>query len=188
MIQKFSFYNLRFAIFILHFAIISPLAGCSSVSLPSLPSLPWSSPSSQPNATAEALYKEGIEFFNNKRYVLAIDRFQKLRSEYPFAPEIVSAELRLGEAFYFNQQYTEAVETLKEFQAMHPNNENVPYALYLSGMAHFDQFSSVDRDQKVTEVARGYFERVVNNYPQSPYAAKSKERSEERRVGKECRL
>jgi len=130
----------------------------------------------QPNATAETLYKEGIAFFNNKRYVLAIDRFQKLRSEYPFAPETVSAEMKLGEAYYFNKQYPEAVETLKEFQAMHPNNENVPYALYISGMAHFDQFSSVDRDQKVTEIAKGYFERVVNNYPQSPYAAKSKEK------------
>jgi len=114
--------------------------------------------------------------FNSKRYALAIDRFQKLRSEHPFAPEIVSAELKLGEAYYFNKQYTEAVETLKEFQAMHPNNENVPYALYISGMAHFDQFSSIDRDQKVTESAKGYFERVINSYPQSPYAAKSREK------------
>jgi outer membrane protein assembly factor BamD (BamD/ComL family) len=107
---------------------------------------------------------------------MAIDRFQKLRSEHPFAPEVVSAELKLGEAFYFNQQYTEAVETLKEFQAMHPSNENVPYALYLSGMAHFDQFTSIDRDQKMTEIAKGFFERVINNYPQSPHAAKSQEK------------
>jgi outer membrane protein assembly factor BamD len=163
-------------------ALMALSAGCSSASLPSLPTLPplppmpWSSPGSQPNASAETLYKEGTEFFNKKRYALAIDRFQKLRSEHPFAPEIVSAELKLGEAYYFNQQYTEAVETLKEFQAMHPSNENVPYAVYISGMAHFDQFSSIDRDQKMTEAAKGFFERVINNYPQSPYAAKSREK------------
>ncbi|MGH7768079.1 MAG: outer membrane protein assembly factor BamD [Candidatus Binatia bacterium] len=157
-------------------------AGCSSGSLPSfpslppLPSLPWSAPASQPNASAETLYKEGMEFFNKKRYTLAIERFQKLRSEHPFAPEVVAAEFKLGEAYYLNQQYTEAVETLKEFQAMHPSNENVPYAVYLSGMAHFDQFTSIDRDQKVTEIAKGYFERVINNYAQSPYAAKSREK------------
>jgi outer membrane protein assembly factor BamD len=154
---------------------LSLTAGCSSISLPSLPSLPWSS-SAQPNASAEALYKEGVAFMNNKKYVPAIDRFQKLRSDYPFAPEIVSAELKLGEAYYLNEQYTEAVETLKEFQAMHPNNENIPFALYISGMAHFDQFSSVDRDQKMTEIAKGFFERIVNNYPNSPYAAKSQEK------------
>jgi outer membrane protein assembly factor BamD len=157
-------------------------AGCSSASLPSLPSLPplpplpWSAPASQPNASAATLYKEGMEFFNKKRYALAIERFQKLRSEHPFAPEVVAAEFKLGEAYYFNQQYTEAVETLKEFQAMHPSHENVPYAVYLSAMAHFDQFTSIDRDQKVTEIAKGYFERVINNYPQSSYAAKSREK------------
>ncbi len=59
---------------------------------------------------------------------------------------------------------------------MHPNNENIPYALYLSGMAHFDQFSGVDRDQKTTEIAKGFFEKVINNYPNSPHAAKSREK------------
>src|SRR5258706_5284829 len=154
-------------------------AGCSSVSLPalpSLPSLPWSSTSTESNASTESLYKEGVDAFNRKKYVVAIDRFQKLRADYPFAPEVLSAELKLGEAYYFNEQYTEAVETLKEFQAMHPNNENIPYALYLSGMAHFDQFSGVDRDQKTTEIAKGFFEKVINNYPNSPHAAKSREK------------
>jgi outer membrane protein assembly factor BamD len=163
-------------------AVMALSAGCSSGSLPSLPSLPalpalpWSAPVSAPNASAETLYKEGNDLFNKKRYALAIDRFQRLRSEHPFAPEVVSAEFKLGEAYYLNQQYTEAVETLKQFEAMHPSNENVPYAVYLSGMAHFDQFSSIDRDQKVTEIAKGYFERVINNYPQSPYAAKAREK------------
>ena len=152
------------------------IAGCSSVTLPPMPSLPWSSPSIKENASAESLYTEGVQMLSNKKYVPAIERFQKLRSEYPFAPELVSAEIKLGEAYYLNKQYTEAVETLKEFEAMHPNNENIPYALYISGMAHFDQFSSADRDQKTTEIAKGFFERVVNNYPQSPFAPKAKEK------------
>src|SRR5262249_27924106 len=63
-----------------------------------------------------------------------------------------------------------------DFEAMHPNNENIPYALDIAGMAHFDQFSSADRDQKNTEIAKGFFERVVNNYPKSEYAAKAHEK------------
>jgi outer membrane protein assembly factor BamD len=152
------------------------LTGCSSVSMPRMPPLPWSNPSIKENASAEALYNEGVQMLSSKKYVPAIERFQKLRSDYPFAPELVAAEIKLGEAYYLNKQYTEAVETLKEFEAMHPNNENIPYALYLSGMAHFDQFSSIDRDQKTTEVAKGFFERLVNNYPQSPYTAKAQDK------------
>src|ERR1051325_10527336 len=152
------------------------LVGCSSVSLPPMPSLPWSTSSIKDNASAEILYKEGVQLLAAKKYVPAIERFQKLRSDYPFAPELVSAEMKLGEAYYLNKQYTEAVETLKEFEAMHPNNENIPYALYIAGMAHLDQFSTADRDQKLTEVAKGFFERVVNNYPKSPYAPKAQEK------------
>jgi outer membrane protein assembly factor BamD len=157
------------------------VGGCSSVSLPSMPSLampslPWSTPSIKDNASAEVLYKEGVQLLAEKKYVPAIERFQKLRSDYPFAPELISAELKLGEAYYFNKQYTEAVETLKEFEALHPSNENLPYALYIEGMAHFDQFSSADRDQKLTEIAKGYFERIVNNYPKSEYAPKAQEK------------
>src|SRR5581483_5112017 len=158
-------------------------AGCSSSSpsssssfLPSLPSLPWSASKSDANASAETLYREGNQLLANKKYGQAIDRYQKIRSDFPFAPEVVGAEMKLGEAYYLNKQYPEAVETLKEFEAMHPNNENIPYALYLAGMAHFDQFSSADRDQKNTEIAKGFFERVVNNYPKSEYAPKAKEK------------
>jgi outer membrane protein assembly factor BamD len=144
--------------------------------LPSLPSLPWSGSKSESNTSAEALYREGNQLLANKKYAQAIERYQKLRSDFPFAPEVVGAEMKLGEAYYLNKQYTEAVETLKEFEAMHPNNENIPYALYLAGMSHFDQFSSADRDQKNTEIAKGYFERVVNNYAKSEYAAKAHEK------------
>src|ERR1051325_162873 len=150
-------------------AAVACFAGCSSSSstssvssfLPSLPSLPWSGSKSESNTSAEALYREGNQLLANKKYSQAIERYQKLRSDFPFAPEVVGAEMKLGEAYYLNKQYTEAVETLKEFEAMHPNNENIPYALYIAGMSHFDQFSSADRDQKNTEIAKGYFERVV---------------------------
>ena len=156
---------------------VACLAGCSSLpSLPSMPSLPWSGSKTESNSSAEALYREGNQLLANKKYVQAIERYQKLRADFPFAPEVVGAEMKLGEAYYLNKQYTEAVETLKEFEAMHPNNENIPYALYIAGMSHFDQFSSADRDQKNTEIAKGFFERVVNNFPKSEYAPKAQEK------------
>src|SRR5919197_6393835 len=64
----------------------------------------------------------------------------------------------------------------QEFQSMHPTNEHIPYVVYSLGLAHFDQFSATDRDQKNTEIAKGHFETVIKNYPQSPYAAQAKEK------------
>jgi hypothetical protein len=39
-----------------------------------------------------------------------------------------------------------------------------------------DQVTTTDRDQKNTEIAKGYFETVVTKYPQSPYAIEAREK------------
>jgi outer membrane protein assembly factor BamD len=148
-------------------------AGCSKISMPSMP---WSSQAAETNPTAEALFAEAMKEFESKRYARAIDRFQRVKAEFPFSPNLIQAELKLAEAYYLNKQYPEAVAALREFQTLHPTNENIPLVVYYLGLAHFDQFTSIDRDQKMTEIAKGHFETVVRNHPNSPYAEKAREK------------
>jgi outer membrane protein assembly factor BamD len=150
-------------------------SGCSSISMPSMPSFSWRS-GPKADATEEALFDEGMRSFNEKRYVRAIDNFSKLRTDYPFSPQITQVELKIADAYYLNQQYPEAINALKEYQSMHPTNENIPFVLLRLGQSHFDQFTSTDRDQKNTEIAKGYFENVINSYPKSPQAVEAKEK------------
>ncbi|HWP23997.1 MAG TPA: outer membrane protein assembly factor BamD, partial [Candidatus Binatia bacterium] len=150
------------------------LLWCSACSLPSLPSLPWSSPAAKVDPTAEALFEQGMRAFNEKKYVRAIDSFSKLRTDYPFSPLMIQVELKIADAYYLNQQYPEAINAFKEFQSMHPTNENMPFVTLRLGQAHFDQFTSADRDQKNTEIAKGYFETVLSKYPNSPQAAEAR--------------
>src|SRR5688500_4632538 len=149
---------------------VSWLAGCSL----SMPSLWKSTPKSDP--TAEALFEEGNRNFNEKRYVRALDSYLKLRSDHPFTPLMTEVELKIADSYYRNQQYPEAINAFKEFQSMHPTNENIPFVVLRLGQAHFDQFTSADRDQKNTEIAKGYFENVITNYPKSPQAAEAKQK------------
>ena len=158
---------------IIFLGLLFSAAGCSSIPLPSLP---WSSQQVQNNPTAEALFAEGMDHFNNKRYVRAIDRLQRVKAEFPFSPGLIQAELKLAEAYYLNKQYPEAISAFKEFQTMHPTNENIPFVVYHLGAAHFDQFTTTDRDQKMTEIAKGYFETVARSYPNSPYTEKANEK------------
>ena len=151
-------------------------AGCSSIPLPSMPSLSWSSSSSKVDPTAEALFDEGMRYFKDKRYARAIDNFSKIKSDYPFSPLLLKTELQLADAYYLNQQYPEAINAFKEFESMHPTNENMPFVIYRLGQSYFDQFTSTDRDQKNTEIAKGYFEAVLVKYPKSPHAADAREK------------
>jgi outer membrane protein assembly factor BamD len=151
-------------------------AGCSSISMPSMPSLPWFSSSANADPTEQALFDEGMRAFNDKKYVRALDSFTKLRTNYPFSPLMTQVELKIADAYYLNQQYPEAVSAFKEFQSMHPTNENMPLVTLRLGQAHFDQFSATDREQKNTAIAKGYFDNVVTNYPKSPQAAEAKDK------------
>jgi outer membrane protein assembly factor BamD len=149
------------------------LAGCSSVSMPSLP---WSASTVKPDPTAEALYDEGTRYFAEKRYARAIDVWTKIKTDYPFSPQLTDVELKIADAYYLNQQYPEAINAFKEFQSLHPTNENIAFVVYRLGQAYLDQFTSIERDQKNTEIAKTYFENVITNYPKSPYAIDAKEK------------
>ena len=141
-----------------------------------MPSLPWSSSAAKGDPTAEALFEEGMRSFNEKKYVRAIDSFTKIKTDYPFSPLVTQAELKTADAHYLNEQYPEAVNLFKEFQALHPTSEHMPFVTLRLGQAYFDQFTGVDRDQKNTELAKGYFETVITNYPKSPQAPIAKEK------------
>ena len=138
--------------------------------------MPWSSSATKVDPTAEALFEQGVRDFNDKKYVRAIDSFTKIKTEYPFSPLVPQAELKSADAHYLNEQFPEAINLFKEFQSLHPTSEHNAFVTLRLGQAYFDQFTTVDRDQKNTELAKGYFEAVITNYPKSPQAAIAKEK------------
>ena len=86
------------------------------------------------------------------RYARAIDVLTKLKTEYPFSPQLTDAELKIGDAYYLNQ-HTEAINAFKEFQSMHPTNENIAFVIYrlgqLSRSVHLHRTGSKEyRDRK----------------------------------------
>ena len=140
----------------------------------SLPSLPWSGSALKADPTAEALFEEGTRNFNDKKYVRAIDSFTKIKTDHPFSPLVTQAELKVADAHYLNEQFPEAINLFKEFQDLHPTSEHLPFVTLRLGQAYFDQFTAIDREQKNTELAKGYFEAVITKYPKSPQAAIAK--------------
>lgn len=149
------------------------LTGCSSLPLPSMP---WSEPAPASDPDAEAIFNQAIDHVKNKKYARAIIQFEKVRDEFPFSAQAVESELKIAEAQYLNKQYPEAALGFKDFLALHPTSKHIPFVIYHLGLVHFDQFTSIDRDQKEIEIAQGYFETVIKEHPKSPYVADANEK------------
>ncbi len=136
----------------------------------------WSKSTPKSNASAEVLLKQGMEYLDKKKYSKAIRQFDRIREEYPFSAEAAEVDLKIAKAYHLSKKYPAAEAAYKEFLNLRPTNKDVPYVIYQLGLLHFDQFTTIDRDQKNIETAMGYFETVIKDHPQSPYVADSKKK------------
>jgi len=128
-----------------------------------------SSPSTKKGETEEELFREAMASYQKKLFYDCIPLFQNIKDRFPLSPYAIQAELRIADSNYLLRNYIEAIYQYEEFRKLHPANALIPYAIYQTGMCHFQQVLSVDRDQTETEKAVEEFEFVISKYPQSPY-------------------
>jgi outer membrane protein assembly factor BamD len=145
------------------------LAGCAKGgNLFSSPSLGADQPE-----TAEHLVQKGLDAFNHAKYQSALDTFKKLKDRYPFSQYSLLAELKTADSQYFLKNYQEALLLYKEFEEQHPSNEAIAYVMFQTGMCHFNQIDSIDRDTTGATNAIQAFSRLLKTYPVSPYTKES---------------
>ncbi len=123
--------------------------------------------------TAEQMAIEGMQKLQKKDYGAAAENFKKLKEHYPYSKYVILAELKLGDAYFYDGKYSEASMSYEEFVRLHPRNEVIPYVLYQVGMCHFLMFTTVDRDAEETKIAMEAFQKVMQNYPRTEYAGRS---------------
>ena len=138
--------------------------------------------------TDEELYELGKERLKPHRaFILsetvdtdeAIATFQQIIDNFPSSEYALQAELMIGQAYYDAGRYEEASIYYEDFVRAHPSHGSVPQAIYQSGMCKHNQVPIKDRDQTPTKEAAGFFELLINKFPQNPFAEKAEERLRE---------
>lgn len=169
---------------------LAALGGCAGINLEKVDFAKIFKKKKSPtvNKTAEQLMQMGTQNLAKSNFSDAADDFKKLKEEYPYSKYATIAELKLGDAYFGEEKYVESAMSYTEFARLHPNNENAPYVLYQAGMSHFLMFSATDRDLAETDKAMKVFNTVVDNYPNSEYAAKAKKQLFECRKRLACHL
>jgi outer membrane protein assembly factor BamD len=116
------------------------------------------------------LMSEGIDSFESGYNESAIKAFQELKDKYPYSPYAITAEIRIADTLFRRALYDEAFEAYSEFERLHPKNPEIPYVIYQKGMCHFEQVTTIDRDQSHTLLAKEEFERLLKKFPSAEYA------------------
>jgi outer membrane protein assembly factor BamD len=122
-------------------------------------------------SSPEGLYSRASLEFKEGRYKKAQEYFLRLKEEYPLHELAILSEVGIADSLYSDKEYVEAESAYSDFVSLHPVNENVPYAIYQSGMCHYNQIEDIDRDQTETIKAKKEWEKLIARYPESKFSA-----------------
>lgn len=158
----------------LHLGILCAF-GLFLLSLNGCGSLDWFVGKGQEKTPSE-LMEEGMQDLEGAHYKAATKAFQKIQDRYPYSKFAVLAELKTADTLFIRASYNEAYGAYRNFEKLHPKNQEIPYVIYQEGMCNYRQMSSIDRDQTHSLKAKEDFSRLVRRFPDNVYASRARMR------------
>ncbi|MCH2547428.1 MAG: outer membrane protein assembly factor BamD [Alphaproteobacteria bacterium] len=122
----------------------------------------------------EELYNDGKNAFDSRDYETAVEKFELVEQQHPYSEWATRSQIMAAYANYQMEEYDSAIAILDRFTRMHPGNENIAYAYYLTALCYYEQISDVGREQSMTEQSRRALTEVVRRFPESEYARAAK--------------
>ena len=126
------------------------------------------------NQSAKLLYENAIQEANNKNYENANNTFQSILEEFPYSIWATKSKVMMAWVYYEENKYDNSITIAESFIKNHPENELVPYALYLIAMSYYERIFDVERDTRMTVLAKEAFEKLIYLYPNSEFSRDSK--------------
>ena len=126
---------------------------------------------------AEILFKEAKELVDDGHYLMASEKLNTIRSQYPYSFFATGAELLQADILFDQESYVESAAAYILFRDFHPRYKKIDYVVGRIAESYFRQLPSLhDRDLSATSDAIKYYEELLFKYPNSEYAKNGQER------------
>ena len=165
-------------------ATVAGLAACST----SVEGTPDAFADDQP---AGNLYNEGLAYLNAGKMTDAVKSFDEVDRQHPYSEYARKALIMSTFASYRAGKFDDTISAGSRYLALYPGSPDAAYAQYLIGQSYFRQIPDVTRDQTTTKKALAAMDEIVNNYPDSEYAADAKAKAvvaRDQLAGKEMQI
>ena len=114
---------------------------------------------------AVVAYQENFALLRAGNLNDAIDGFNHFLQRYPESHLVSNAQYWLGECYYGQRRFAQAIQEFEQVFHQYPSSNKVPAALLKIG------YSNLELQKPAT--ARAIFRQLVRSYPKSPEAAKA---------------
>lgn len=121
-------------------------------------------------------YEAALAAFEDKNWELSNELLNEVKRKYAYSRYARLAELRLADANFQQEKFSEAISGYKEFVHDHPNDPEVPYARYRIAKGEFDSVSQSvllppleERDLASVNDALTTLRSYLSDYPRSEH-------------------
>ena len=141
----------------------------------------WGCSATLRRPSAKEYYQQAAESFTDEDYLGASEQYQELLDQYPLNPYAEESQLKAAYGLFMEESYAEATAAFKDFERAYPTSQHMPFVKYFLGITNYSQIRSMDRDQAVTRRADGFFQEVIDRYPESAFVLQAEEKSKSAR-------
>jgi len=132
--------------------------------------------------TAEENWREAEIQFGKRRYLAAQQYYAYIRTKFPYSRFAVLSDLRIADCQFERDHFIEAIDSYRNFARLHPTHEQVPYALFRTGMAHYEQIPGSwfllppphEKDQTAVKDATVALGQYLKRYPSDEHVEEAK--------------
>lgn len=125
------------------------------------------------NLTAQQIFELGERQIQSGDPDDAAFSFGEIERLYPFSEFAQRGLIMQAFAYHRDQDYPNSRASAQRYLDFYPAEQDAPYAAYLLALSYYDQISEIGRDQGLTFQALQALRNVIENYPDSEYAAAS---------------
>jgi len=136
--------------------------------------------------SVEKLYADAMEDSSSGNYDKAIKSLDRIEGKASGTVLAQQAQLQLAWLYWKTADKAQAISTLDRYIKLHPSSPALDYALYLRGLVNFNDDlgflgniagqNLAERDQQASRESYQSFKQLVEQFPQSKYAADARTR------------
>jgi len=126
---------------------------------------------------AEVLFKEANKYIESGRYILATEKLNALRSQFPYSFYATPAELLQADILFKQENYVESAAAYLVFKDFHPKYKDMAYVIQRIADSFYYQLpSTFDRDLTPGVEAMKHYDDLLRYYGDTNYAKDAMER------------
>ncbi|WP_375256281.1 outer membrane protein assembly factor BamD [Yoonia sp.] len=123
--------------------------------------------------TAQSIFERGEQQIAQGDPDDAAFTFGEIERLYPYSEFAERALIMQAFAYHRDRDYPNSRAAAQRYLDFYPTQQDAAYAAYLLALSYYDQIDDIGRDQGLTFQALQALRRVIEQYPDTEYAAAS---------------